>query len=139
MSTYLGWNVVTLPALTTAVGTSVVPASIEPLVSQRVSASTNTFTDQQQTYNWGVGACELSVSMGAMTLAQGQAFAAFFKSCNGTSCVFQMWASLCAIFPAELTTDGSTPRYWRLKTNKPHWTIKEGKIYGVTFEVREAL
>jgi len=74
-----------------------------------------------------------------MSKANGQIWAAFFAACNGTDSVFKLPAGWCANYPVELTTDGTTPRYWRLRSNQVHWTIKIGKIYGITFELREAM
>ena len=132
MATYLGWTIVSLPTSPPC------PASLEPAHNAIEGANSNPFNAQQQTYDWQNNWKELSVSMPAMNAAQGQAWASFFESCDGISNVFQFASGVCSLFPNELTTDGTTPRYWRLKKNSTQWMIKKGKIYGVTFECREA-
>ncbi|MGA2270329.1 MAG: hypothetical protein ABSH44_17795 [Bryobacteraceae bacterium] len=132
MSTYLGWTVVSMPTSPPA------PASLEFAHNAIAGANTNPFTAQQQVYDWQANWKEASVSMASMTAAQGALWAAFIESCDGVANVFQFLSGVCALFPNELTTDGTTPRYWRLKVNKVQWTIKGGKIYGLTFEIREA-
>ena len=131
MSTYLGWTIVSMPTDPPA------PASLEFAHNAIAGASTNPFAAQQQTYDWQANWKEASVSMASMTAAQGALWAAFIESCDGVSNVFQFPAGVCALFPNELTKDGM-PRYWRLKDNKAQWTIKKGKFYSLTFEVREA-
>jgi hypothetical protein len=138
MSTYLGWTVVIMPALTTLAGTPVVPASMEFADNPTVAATTSEFTKQQQTNDFVATYLEGSVSYASMSKAQGQLWAAFIRSCHGTANVFTFPAGLCALFPVELTTDGTTLRYFRLKATPPHWTIKTGQIYSITFECREA-
>jgi hypothetical protein len=132
MSTYNGWTVVTMPT------SPVAPASLEPAINAIGGSTTNPFTGQQQTYDFSASFMEISVSMPSMTKAQGQVWAAFFASCDGTQNVFTFPSNVVALFPAELTTDGTTARYWRLKANQVKWTIKTGQVYGITFECREA-
>jgi hypothetical protein len=133
MPTYLGWVVATMPTSPPS------PASLEVIKNGLSAAVTSPFTGQQQINDWSAGFRELSVSYAAMSQANGQLWAAFFDSLNGVSGVFQFATGVAALFPNELTTDGTTPRYWRLKAPQVHWTIKQGLIYGVTFECREAI
>lgn len=133
MSTYLGWTIVTMPTSPPA------PASFEFALNSLVGVNTNPFTAQQQVYDWQANFTEASASYAAMTKAQAAAWVAFLKLAKGPLCVFQFPAAVCAAFPESLTTDGSTPRYWRLKSTQAKWSIKLGPIYGLTFEVREAL
>jgi hypothetical protein len=132
MPTYLGWTVITMPT------DPIAPAGLECQHNAIVSASTNPFTGQQQLFDWNASYKEISVSYASMTLAQGQTWAAFLESLKGQANVFVFSTALCTQFPNELTTDGSTPRHFRLKTNQPKWSIKEGSIYSVSFEIREA-
>ena len=131
MATYNGWLIVSMPT------SPVAPASVEVAHNAITGASTNPFNATQQVYDWQASWKELSVSMPSMTGAQGQIWAAFIESCDGIANVFQFPSGMCVLFPNELTTDGTTPRYFRLK-GKVQWTIKRGQIYGLTFEIREA-
>jgi hypothetical protein len=119
----------------------IAPASLEFTENAVVGETTGTFTAQQQIYDWNANYMEASVSLPSMTQTQANGTAgwvAFFKACKGTACVFTFPPALCVSFPEELTTDGTTARYWRLKGSSVKWSIKAGKIYGVTFECREA-
>jgi hypothetical protein len=133
MSTYNGWTVQTMPSDPPA------PASLEFQWNAITGATTNPFTGQQQIYDWQAHYAEASVSYASMTHTDGSAWAAFFKSLDGTACVFTFPSALCSLYPDEMTVDGTNPRYWRLKGNSIKWTIKPGQIYGVTFEIREAI
>jgi hypothetical protein len=132
MPTYNGWNVVTIPAVPAA------PASLEVVKNALVAANTNPFTGQQQIQDWQAGFYELSVSMQPMSSSAGQAWVTFLTSLEGMAGVFQFPSAICAQFPKELTSDGTTPRYWRLKSNSAKWSIKRGSIYYFVFEIREA-
>lgn len=133
MPTYLGWNVVALPTTPPA------PASIEFARNDIAGAITNPFTAQQQIYDWQAGWWEASVSYAEMTKANAQAWVTFLRDLKGMNGVFQFSATLCAQFTQELTTDGTTPRYFRLKQNQTKWHVRPGIFYAVTFEIREAL
>jgi hypothetical protein len=111
---------------------------LEVITNHLAAANTNPFTGQQQTQDWQNDYMELSVSMASMNQATGQAWVAFLKALSGIVNVFQFPSAVAAAFPETLTTDGTTQRVWRLKANQVKWTIKAGKIYGLTFEVREA-
>lgn len=124
--------------LVTTMPTSPWPASLEVITNHLAAANTNPFTGQQQTQDWQNDYMELSVSMASMNQATGQAWVAFLKALSGIVNVFQFPSAVAAAFPETLTTDGTTQRVWRLKANQVKWTIKAGKIYGLTFEVREA-
>jgi len=132
MSTYLGWTVVTIPAFPDY------PASLEFQNNPIVAANTNPFTGSQQIQYWSPGYLEASVSIQPMTVDQAQPWIVFLTALQGIANVFQFGAEVCASFPLELTTDGTTPRFWRLKTNATKWSIKPGVLYTVTFEIREA-
>jgi hypothetical protein len=137
MSTYNGWTVVTFPTSPAA------PAGLEVQYNSIVATSTNPFTGQQTVQVWTNGASpagyyELSISMPSMSKTDGQTWATFLQSLDGPACVFQLPSGFASTFPVELETSGSS-RYWRLKGNSQKWSIKEGQIYGITFEVREAI
>lgn len=132
MSTYLGWDVVVMSSDLKW------PKSVEAVDTSIVGANTNPYTAQQQTQDWQARWCEISVSYAALTQAQGEAIVAFLRSLNGMLKVFQFPAGFCAAFPSILTTDGSTPRYWRLKSNATKWSVGLGPVYSITYELREA-
>jgi len=133
VSTYGGWLIITMPTDPPA------PAGLEFQYNYIAGVSTNPFTGTQQVYDWQAGYWEASVSMPSMTKAQGQAWAAWLKSAKGPNCVFVLQSACVSDFPVELTTNGSTARYWRIKGNAVKWSIRKGKIYGLSFEIREAL
>jgi hypothetical protein len=133
MSYYNGWLIVSMPTTPTA------PASLEFQQNAITGASTNPFTGQQQIYNWSAGYKEGSVSMPPMDTSDGQNWTAFLESCNGMANVFTFPSGVCSAYPNELTTDGTTPRYFRLKSNSSKWQIKQGGIYSIVFEFREAI
>jgi hypothetical protein len=132
MPTYLGWTVVTMPSTPW-------PKSLELRDKYIAAASTNPFTGQQQVHDWAARWKELSASYPSMTQSQAANWVTFLESCNGIMNVFQFPSAVCAAFPESLTSDGTTPRYWRLKSNESGWGIKVGSIYSFTFECREAL
>ena len=82
---------------------------------------------------------ESSVSLPNMDKATAVDWVRFLKDLKGTAGVFQFGSAVCAAFPESLTTNGTTPRYWRLKTNQGKWAIHLAQIYSITFEIREAL
>lgn len=134
MPTYNGWTVQTMPTSPAA------PAGFEFRHNAIVGVTTNPFTGQQQINDWQASYMEASVSMPKMAAATAQAWVTFLKSLEGPACVFQFPGSVCSGFPLELTTDGSTPRYWRLKPGSPaHWQVGIGPVYSLTFEIREAI
>lgn len=131
MPTYLGRNVVVMPS------SPVAPASLEFAVNGVSADTVSTFSGQLQTFDWNAKWYEASVAFGAMASTDGQAWAAFFESCHGSAGTFIFPSALVALFPKELTTDGTTARYFVLKGQQVKWAIRTGKIYGVTFECRE--
>lgn len=139
MPTYNGWTVVTMPNLTTDSGTPLVPSGMEFQTLAKVAVADSEFNFNQQVYDQNSNVLEGSVAYNAVKRADGQTFAAFLISCKGPACVFQFSTGMCTLFPVELTTDGTTPRYFRLKPGSmPHWSVKKGQVYSFTFEVREA-
>lgn len=83
MATALGWNLITLPTSPLA------PASIDFSATDIIAVSSNPFTGQQQTYDWGGALLEASVSMPPLTHIQAQTWIAFLLSLKGTANVFQ--------------------------------------------------
>lgn len=127
-----GGTLITMP-------TSPVPKSIEVQDVYIAGANTAPFSGQQQTQDWQSRYTEASVSYPSMTQAKAQIVIAFLKSLNGIVNVFQFPGTLCSKYPESLTSDGTTPRYWRLKGNVTKWSIKPGAAYPpITFEIREA-
>lgn len=133
MSYYNGWLIQTMPS------TPVAPASLEFQQNAIVAANTNLYSGQQQIITWSAGYKEGSVSLPLMTATVAQPWLTFLEACEGPSCVFTFPSGVCSQFPNELTTDGTTPRYFRLKSNTSKWSIKTGQLYSIVFEVREAI
>jgi hypothetical protein len=133
MSTYLGWTVVSLPT------DPAFPKSFEFQPNALTAVNTNPFTGAQQIQNWSTGFYEASVTWQPMTFTQAQNWVTFLTGLVGMTNVFKFTDAINAVWPKELTTDGTTARYWRLQNNKPKWSIGEGNIYTVTFEIREAI
>jgi hypothetical protein len=131
MPTYLGWNVVTIPADPAS------PASFEFALNSIASVNTNPFTGQQQVYDWNANFMEASVSLQTLTQTQATNWVNFLKALKGINGVFQFGATVCAAYPESLT-NGTTPRYWRLKPGPSKWSVKLGSVYRIDFEIREA-
>lgn len=115
------------------------PASFEFSWNALAAANTNPFTGQQQVQDWQAHFMEVSVSLPPMYQSGAQAWLTFLEALDGVANVFQFSTALCTAYPAELTSDGSTPRYWCLKSNRQQWAVKRGSIYSITFEIREAI
>lgn len=135
MPTYLGWNVITMPAKPAA------PQTIEFSVVDIVAQSTSPFTGQQQIQNWGASYMEAIVSLPPLTDAQAQAWVSFLFALQGIANVFQFNSAFVAAYPLSLNNNGSppVPRYWRLKSNQRKWSVSEARLYGIQFEIREAI
>ena len=130
MASFNSWPVISMPA-------TPAPKTIEASFESVVGVSTNPFSGQQQVYDWGANWMELKISMPPMEgVINGPAWVNFLISCNGMSAVFQIanttWIGL---IPASANVNG----YWRLKTNSAQWSINDGVIYGMVFEIREAI
>jgi len=128
MPTYNGWNIITIPAYPPA------PQSIEFTQNDAVAISQSPFSGQQQVQIWGGSWMEASVVMPPMTFVNAQAWVAFLRALQGVGNVFQFSAAFMAAYPADL---GS--RYWRLKQNTRKWSISQARLYGLQFEIREAI
>ena len=128
-----GWLVITMPS------TPAAPASLEFTQNAITAASTNPFTGQQQLFSWSSGYKEASVSLVPMYKETAQPWIEFLENCKGSANVFTFPSGVCTTFPNELTTDGTSPRYYRLKSNTAKWSIKTGDLYSIVFEVREAI
>jgi hypothetical protein len=115
------------------------PKSVEFQRNHLAAANTNPFTAQQQTQDWGVDYMEASISLPPMTQSKATPWITFLQSLNGIVNVFQFPAGLAAQYPESFTSDGTNQRYWRLKSNTTSWSIKPVSIYGLTFEIREAI
>jgi hypothetical protein len=132
-TTYLGWNVITMPT------TPVAPKSFEFQPNPLVAVNTNPFTGQQQIQAWGAPFLKGSVSYAPMKFATAQPWVTFLNDLQGMTNVFQFPTSTTSLYPLELTSDGTTPQYFRLSTNDSKWSIQEGSIYSFTFEFRLAI
>jgi hypothetical protein len=118
----------------------IAPQNIEFAKNGIAGGTTNPFNAQQQVQDWSASWYEASVSIPAMNLTNGQLWAAFITALDGIANVFQFSTALCTLMPVELTSDGTTPRFWCLKPpGRVQWHVKPGMIYSLTFEIREAL
>ena len=135
MPTYNGWTVVTIPSTPPA------PRDVEFTQMHTTALNRSPFTGQQQVQDWGGAWMEAVVTLPSLSDATAQAWITFFRALKGQACVFQFTSAMQAAFPASIG-DGLSPvggRYWRLKQNSVKWSLSLGKIYGVTFEIVEAL
>lgn len=114
------------------------PASIEPAWNDIVGVSINSFTGQQQFYNWGVGPCELSVTLPPMPQSEAGAWITFLQGLQGIANYFVFTSSFAAAYP-DILMSGGGQRYWRLKSNQRRWTVGKDRLYRIAFDCREAL
>jgi hypothetical protein len=128
MSTYNGWTIVTMPSSPSV-------KLIEFSLNQVISASVSPFTGQQQVQDWQARFLEASLQLPPLTQAQASAWMAFLVACRGIACVFQLQPFLVSLFPSGLAPGG----YWRLKSNQNKWSVTPAIIYGMQFEIREAI
>ena len=133
MPTYQGRNVVTIPSYPPA------PAEYEFAFNYISGQNISPFSGVQQVYDWQAKVFEASVSLPFMVTSVGSLWEQFIRALDGVTGVFQFGAAICAAYPDELTSDGTTPRYWCLKGNKVQWTRKLGGFVSCTFEIREVL
>lgn len=129
MSTYNGWTIVTLPAFPPA------PQAMEIGIVSIVSGNTSPFTGQQQIYDWQAQYLTARVTMPPMNYANFQNWIAFLKSLDGSANVFQFTSAFQAAYP----NDVGAGVYWRLKENTVTYNLDIGKIYRVSFEIRQAI
>lgn len=128
MSTYNGWTIVTMPTAPSV-------RLIEFTVNQIVATSVSPFTGQQQIQDWQSGWMEASLQLPPLTATQSTTWLAFLVACRGTACVFQLPSFLTTLFPSGLAPGG----YWRLKSNANKWSVTLPLIYGLQFDIREAI
>jgi hypothetical protein len=128
MPTSRDWEVVTIPSYPPA------PASIEFSAFDIVALSKSPFTGQQQVQDWGPGPMEAKVSLPPLTDAQAQPWISFLFALKGMANVFQFTPEFTAAYPASLGD-----RFWRLKSNQRSWSINGQRLYGISFEIIEAL
>lgn len=134
MPTYLGVDVITMPS------TPASPASIEFSVVDIVALSKSPFTGQQQVQDWNANYMKASVSLPPLTDAQAQDWIAFLVALKGVKNVFQFGSAFAAAYPASLKTGSPlSQRYWRLESNERKWSISEARVYGVQFNIIEAI
>ena len=114
------------------------PTSIEGADHYLAAANTNPFTAQQQIQDWQSRYREISVALPPMAQSAATAWVNFLVSLNGVVNVFSFSSGICSKYP-ETLMNGSSVRYWRLKSNQTKWSIKTASIYGIVFELREAL
>jgi hypothetical protein len=129
MPTFNGWTVITMP-------TDPAPKSIEPVSQNVVGAATNPFSGKQQIHDWNANWLELSVTMPPMDATEAAPWVDFLIACKGQACVFQLAnTTFAALIPATAAVNG----YWRMKRNSLKWSVNDGAIYGMQFEIGEAI
>lgn len=114
--------------------TPAAPRSVEFIVNDAAAVVISPFTGAQQVQYWGTLPMELSVTWPAMTEAQIGAWITFLRALKGQANYFQFGSAFTAAYTAAL---GS--RYWRLKENRRKWSLGDQRVYGIQFDVREAL
>ena len=128
MSTYNGWTIVTMPSTPSV-------SSLELTVNNITGANTSPFTGQQQVQDWNASYMEASLTLPPLTQSQATDWVNFLVSCRGVTCVFALPATLAALVPAGKVPAG----YWRLLKNQSKWSVQVAKIYGIQFDIREAI
>lgn len=127
MPTFLGWTVINMPTDPAA------PATAEFMANDAVAISISPFTGQQQVQNWGALPMEVSITLPPLKPAQIDAWITFLRSLQGQANVFQFSAAFMGAYASSIGT-----RYWRLKTNQRKWSVDRARLFGITFEAREA-
>jgi hypothetical protein len=110
------------------------PQSIEFSAMDKVAVNISPFTGQQQIQDWLVPTREATVQLPPLTAAQADAWITFLVDLKGMANVFQFGTAFSAAYSSSI---GS--RYWRLKSNQRKWSISEARVYGIQFEIMEAL
>ena len=128
MATYNGWTIVTMPTIPSV-------RSIEFTQNQIVAASLSPFTGQQQIQDWQNAWAEASLELPPMQASTASPWIAFLIACKGPVCVFQLPSSLAALIPSGMAPGG----YWRLKNTANKWSVQPLPLYGLHFEIREAI
>lgn len=128
MSTYLGWTIVTMPAAPSF-------KSVEFTQNQIVGAIVSPFTGQEQLLDWQAAYAEASLDLPPLTQTQATAWLSFLISCRGPMCVFQLPSTLASLVPTGVAPGG----YWRLKDNANKWSVQPIPLFGLHFNIREAL
>jgi len=128
MAQYLGWDIIDIPTDPPA------PQSIEFSVFDVVALSRSPFTGQQQVQDWNATFMEANVSLPPLTADQAEAWISFLRDLKGVANVFQFGADFAAAYPSSIGD-----RYWRLKSNQRKWSVGEARVFGIQFEVMEAL
>ena len=109
--------------------------SIEFTQNQITGVVTSPFTGQQQLLDWQAGYAEASLELPPLTTAESTSWLAFIMACRGPMSVFQLPSLLAGLVPSGMAPAG----YWRLKNGANKWSVTLPFIYGLHFEIREAL
>ncbi len=129
MSSFNAWPVTIMP-LTPA------PKSIELTIKNTVGATTNPFSQQQQIYNWGSSYMAIKVSMPPMDPATASFWIVFLQNCTGMGSVFQISNTA---FSEQIPAGPWNNGYWRMNSNDQTWSVNEGLVVGMEFEIRTAI
>jgi len=100
--------------------------------------SVSPFNGAQQTQDWGGRHMSFTVSLPPMNSTNGLAWVNALLALVGPLGVFQFpsgWASFTG-WTLPYTASG----YWRLTPGQPtDWSVSEANIYGLSFQIEEAL
>jgi hypothetical protein len=111
------------------------PESFSVSLYNIVAQTTSVFTGQQQIYDWQNSYLVAEISMPAMIYTDAQAWTAWLKSLVGPVNVFQFSAAFMAAYPNDFP--GSV--YWRLTQNTSKWSVTRERVYGISFNCRQAI
>ena len=111
------------------------PKSIEFSRKNTVAMSVNPFSGAQQTQDWGGAWLEMTVTMQPMGEDKAKEWIDFFIALKGQSNVFQLTNS---VFSYRIPDSANSTGYYRLASNDVKWSVSEGLIYGLKFDIREA-
>jgi hypothetical protein len=128
-TTFNSWPIIAMPS-------EPAPKSIEPVFKQIAGVSENPFSGQQQIYDWAAAYMELTVTMPAMTQIDAQPWIDFLIACRGMINVFQIAN---AKWLAQIPTSANVNGFWRLKQNSAKWSVNDGLLVGLEFQIREAI
>jgi hypothetical protein len=111
------------------------PKSIEPAYNSAVGSVSNPFNKKQQIQDWQSSFTEIIVTIPPMTPDTALFWKAFLVACNGIANVFALPPAVSALLPPSIGPSG----YWRMKSNMSGWSVNDGLIHGLEFELREVL
>lgn len=136
--TYTATATVTLGATPGTMPSSPLPKAIDFTRNALVARTDNPFTGQVQVNSWNVRYWQATITMPPMAADTWADWQTFFVACKGPLVPFTFPTALCTMYPNVFTTDGTTPRQFRLNA-APKWSVEPGQVFTVAFDVREDL